>query len=112
MSFRNRVAKGARKTAVALGLATLVAAANPSAVAEPVGSNRAALEWRLPWTLFWNWIAGMPNGSPEAPALDSASQADETPPPPPPPPPPPTDLQQGGGTAGGSSANTDPDGSA
>jgi|CXWL01.1.fsa_nt_gi hypothetical protein len=108
MSLRNRVAKGARRTAVAIGLVILVTAANPSAVAEPFGSNRAAPEWRLPWTLFWNWIAGLPFGAPETPALDFASQADETPPPPPPPPPP--DLQQGVGTSGGAGSQSDPDG--
>lgn len=100
MSFRNRVASSGRKTLSALALILLVAAANPSAVAEPFGSPQASADWRIAWSVIWNFTSNVLLGVPQ---YDSAIQPTELPPPPPPPPP-------GGGAAGGSGHATDPNG--
>lgn len=109
MSFRNRVASSARKTALALALASVVTAANPPAAAEPFGSRSPDAEWLSPWTLIWNWFAGGHFGAPAATSPERAFLTD-APPPPPPPPPPPIDNQTGSGGAGGSGASADPNG--
>lgn len=100
MNFRNRVASSARKTLSALALTLVVAAANPSAVAEPFGSPQAIADWRIAWTVIWNFTSNVLLGVPQ---YESTIQNTEVPPLPPPPPP-------GGGTAGGAGQAADPNG--
>lgn len=101
MNFRNRVASSGRKTLSALALILLVAAANPSAVAEPLGSPQASADWRIAWSVIWNFASNVFLG---VPRYESTTQHTEVPPPPPPPP------GTGGGTAGGVGSHSDPNG--
>lgn len=84
MNFRNRVASSVRKTLSAFALTLLVAAANPSAVAEPFGSSSASADWRIAWTVIWNFTSNVLLGVPQS---DSAILQTQLPPPPTPPPP-------------------------